>query len=59
LEKIHSNITEIEHLRTAYLSSINGDASQETAAQLDALVQETSQLNTETKNKIKGTCAFI
>lgn len=54
--KINENVTQIESLQTAALSSINGEKASQVHLQLEQLVQQTSKLNKEAKEYIQGNC---
>ncbi|KAI9469029.1 MAG: t-SNARE [Benjaminiella poitrasii] len=53
IAKINENVTEIESLHTASLSSMNGERVNGVNQTLEQLVAQTSQLNKETKERIK------
>ncbi|CAO3618819.1 unnamed protein product [Mucor fragilis] len=52
--KINENVTQIESLQTAALSSINGEKASQVHLQLEQLVQQTSKLNKEAKEYIQA-----
>lgn len=49
----------MESLHTSLLSSINGEKSHQFSKALDDLVNQTSKLNKELKDCIKGKCIDI
>ncbi|KAI9253685.1 t-SNARE [Helicostylum pulchrum] len=57
--KINENVSEMESLHTALLSSINGEKSHQFSKILDDLVNQTSKLNKELKDCIKETDVSI
>ncbi|KAF1804856.1 t-SNARE [Mucor lusitanicus] len=52
--KINENVTQIESLQTAALSSINGEKAGQVNLQLEQLVHQTSKLNKEAKEHIQA-----
>ncbi|KAK4519353.1 uncharacterized protein ATC70_009588 [Mucor velutinosus] len=52
--KINENVTQVESLQTAALSSINGEKASQVNLQLEQLVHQTSKLNNEAKEHIQA-----
>ncbi|KAL7311022.1 hypothetical protein PS15m_008843 [Mucor circinelloides] len=52
--KINENVTQIESLHTAALSSINGEKASQVNVNLEQLVHQTSKLNKEAKEHIQA-----